>query len=81
MDQLPLSDRRLSSNRPISVILDTALTCRETFGEDAAKRILLNHNIPSTISTRVLFHSEARRLTELERARGTAEVSHPLFEG
>lgn len=68
MTDQSLPDRRLVSNRQVSLILDAALKCRETLGEDAAKRILLNHQIPSTISARVLFHSEARRLPEFARS-------------
>lgn len=68
MTDQSLPDRRLVSNRPLSLIVDTALKCRAALGEEAAKRILLNHQIPSTISARVLFHSDARRPAEFERA-------------
>lgn len=77
MDDLSGPDRRLPSNRTLSVVVDVAVTCRETLGENAAKLILLNHNIPSTVAARVLFHAEERRVTELERAADEAAGSHP----
>lgn len=77
MHDLPFSDRRLESNHQLSAIVDTALVCSASLGVDAAKRILLNHNIPSTTSARVLFHPGKRRLTELERA-NRVEASRPL---
>lgn len=75
MDDFSGSDRRHLSNRPLSIVIDVAVVCRETLGEDAAKRIFLKHRIPSTVAARVLFHAQHRRPTELERAKVEAARS------
>lgn len=63
-------DRRVEANRYVSVVVDVALTCRETLGENAAKLLFLTHHVPSTVAARVLFHKAKRRATELENSTG-----------
>lgn len=48
--------------------MDVGIVCLNSLGEKTAKLLYLTHNVPSTVGTRVLFHKEARRATELARA-------------
>ncbi len=68
MHDFPRIDRRLQSNRPLSIVVDVGVVCHASLGERTAKLLLLAHDVPSTIAARVLFHPGARRATELEQA-------------
>jgi hypothetical protein len=61
-----VADRRKSENRPLELLVDTGLVCRFSLGNEAARLLYLSHNIPSTISARVLYHDDQRRATGLE---------------
>lgn len=61
-------DRRRQSSRPLSIVVDVGVVCLDSLGERTARLLYLTHNVPSTVAVRVLFHAEARRATELERA-------------
>ena len=58
-------DRRRQSSRGLSVVVDVGIVCLDSLGERTAKLLYLTHNVPATVAARVLFHSEARRATEL----------------
>lgn len=61
-------DRRKPENRPLELLVDTGLVCRFSLGNEAARLLYLSHNIPSTITARVLYHDDRRRATALEKA-------------
>lgn len=61
-------DRRRPSSQALSVVVDVGIVCLDSLGEGTAKLLYLTHNVPSTVATRVLFHKDARRTTELTRA-------------
>lgn len=78
MHNLPRLDRRLQSNRPLSIVVDVGVICHSSIGERSAPLLFLAHEVPSTVAARVLFHPGARRVTELERAadKAVGECNH-----
>lgn len=68
MHDLTRPDRRLQSNRTLSIVVDVGVVCHASLGQTTAKLLFLAHDVPSTVAARVLFHTGERRVTELERA-------------
>lgn len=54
-------DRRIQSNRPLSIVVDAGVICHASLGEKAATQLFLVHGVPSTVAARVLFDPGARR--------------------
>lgn len=74
-------DRRRRSSQALSVIVDVGIVCLDSLGERTAKLFYLTHNVPSTVATRVLFHRDARRTSELTRAVEDATTSQAAERG
>lgn len=62
------SDRRIATNRPLALLVDTGVVCRFSLGDSAARLLYLTHKVPSSIAARVLFHESQRRRTDFELA-------------
>jgi hypothetical protein len=62
-------DRRKHENRVLSVLVDIGVECSLLLDKNVARRLYVEHHVPSTVASRVLFHQTERRLTEFERSR------------
>lgn len=60
--------RRKKEIAPLGLVVEAGVICRFSLRNNAAKRLYLTHNVPSSLAARVLFHDSQRRRTHLEIA-------------
>lgn len=69
-------DRRIGANTALSVLVNVAINCLQTLGENAARLFFTSHHVPSTIAARVLFHPTRRRKIEVHTAASDADDNY-----
>lgn len=69
-------DRKLQSNRPLSIAVDVGLMCHVLLGKRTATLVFLAPKVAFTAAARVLFNPGAPRVAELERTADDAKGEH-----